>query len=40
VLGDPQHFAADALLSTRSVWQLDRRRAYRGRSDWGASGTA
>lgn len=40
VLSDPEHFAAGALLSTRSVWQLDRRRAYRGRSDWGAGGTA
>jgi 3'-5' exoribonuclease len=37
VLLDPEHFTGDALLSSRSVWPLDRRRAYRGRSDWGAS---
>ena len=26
----------DALVSSRTVWQLDRRRAFRGESDWGA----
>ena len=35
-LADPDNFPAEALLSSRGVWQLDRRRAYRGRSDWGA----
>lgn len=35
-LGDAENFAGDELLSSRAIWQLDRRRAYRGRSDWGA----
>ena len=35
-LTDPDNFSGDALISTRTLWQLDRRRAYRGRSDWGA----
>ena len=35
-LADPEHFTGEAPLSTRTLWQLDRRRAYRGRSDWGA----
>jgi 3'-5' exoribonuclease len=30
------NFAPDALVSTQGVWQVDRRRVYRGRSDWGA----
>jgi 3'-5' exoribonuclease len=36
VLADPDHFTGTSLLSGRSLWQLDRRRAYRGGSDWGA----
>jgi 3'-5' exoribonuclease len=36
-LRDPEHFAGEALLSSRSLWQLDRRRVYRGVSDWGES---
>ena len=28
----------DALVSARTVWQLDRRRAFRGESDWGRTG--
>ncbi len=37
-LADPDNFAGEALVSARSLWQLDRRRAYRGRSDWGLNG--
>jgi hypothetical protein len=33
---DPDNFAGNGLVSARSIWQLDRRRAYRGSSDWGA----
>ena len=36
-LRDPENFTGDALVSNRSIWQLDRRRAYRGMSDWGAA---
>ncbi len=40
-IADPENFSGDALVSTRALWQLDRRKAYRGRSDWGAKqGTA
>lgn len=34
-LADPDNFDGERLVSARSLWQLDRRRAYRGRSDWG-----
>jgi 3'-5' exoribonuclease len=34
-LADPGNFEGDHLVSARTLWQLDRRRAYRGRSDWG-----
>jgi 3'-5' exoribonuclease len=34
-LADPGHFDGESLVSARTLWQLDRRRAYRGRSDWG-----
>ena len=34
-LADADNFPAGARLSARSLWQLDRRRVYRGRSDWG-----
>lgn len=37
-LGDPDQFIGAALLSARGVWQLDRRKVYRGRSDWGVGG--
>ena len=36
---DGENFTGDDLVSTRSIWQLDKRRAWRGQSDWGASGT-
>lgn len=32
---DAANFDGEALVSARGIWQLDRRRAYRGRSDWG-----
>ncbi len=35
-LADEDHFTDGALLSQRTVWQLDRRKVYRGASDWGA----
>jgi 3'-5' exoribonuclease len=34
-LGDAENFVGDALVSARGIWQLDRRKAYRGSSDWG-----
>lgn len=34
-LRDDDNFDGDGLLSRRSLWELDRRRAYRGRADWG-----
>jgi 3'-5' exoribonuclease len=34
-LGDAGNFEGDGLLTSRAVWALDHRRAYRGRSDWG-----
>jgi 3'-5' exoribonuclease len=37
-LTDPDNFTGEALVSPRGLWQLDRRRAYRGSSDWGANG--
>ena len=30
------NFAEGALVSSSGIWQVDRRRIYRGRSDWGA----
>jgi 3'-5' exoribonuclease len=34
-LADPDNFMGEGLVSAKSLWQLDRRRAYRGSSDWG-----
>ena len=34
-VADADNFAGDDLVSARALWQLDRRRAYRGASDWG-----
>lgn len=34
-LVNPELFAGDEPFSTGSVWQLDHRRVWRGRSDWG-----
>jgi 3'-5' exoribonuclease len=36
-IADPDNFIGDALVSAQGLWQLDRRRAYRGSSDWGAA---
>jgi 3'-5' exoribonuclease len=30
-----ENFGAGELVSSRTIWQLDRRRVYRGRSEWG-----
>ena len=38
-LGDAGNFAGEALASAKSLWQLERRRAIRGSSGWGANGT-
>jgi 3'-5' exoribonuclease len=35
VLANPENFPGEALVSPNGHWQIDRRRAYRGRSDWG-----
>ncbi|MFI5235798.1 MAG: HD domain-containing protein [Gemmatimonadales bacterium] len=34
-LADASNFNGDDLVSAKGIWQLDRRRAYRGMSDWG-----
>jgi 3'-5' exoribonuclease len=34
-----ENFDGETLLSSRTLWEIDRRRAYRGRSDWGAGAT-
>ena len=34
-LGDDEHFLGDGLLSAKGIWTLDKRKAYRGTSDWG-----
>lgn len=34
-LDDPANFQKDELVSQKGLWELDRRRAYRGKSDWG-----
>ena len=34
---EADHFPAGALVRARALWQLDRRRAYRGRCDWGVT---
>jgi 3'-5' exoribonuclease len=34
-LENADNFIGDALVSARGIWQLDRRKAYRGTSDWG-----
>jgi 3'-5' exoribonuclease len=36
-LAATEHFQGSELVSTRALWQLDRRRAYRGASDWGVT---
>jgi 3'-5' exoribonuclease len=34
-LASPEHFAEHEPLSTRSIWQVDHRRIFRGRGEWG-----
>ena len=34
-LASPEHFAEQEPLSTRSIWQVDHRRIFRGRGEWG-----
>lgn len=34
-LADDALFEGEALVTARTIWQLDRRRAFRGASDWG-----
>ena len=36
-LSQADNFDGEALVSSRSLWELDKRRAYRGRSDWGGA---
>jgi 3'-5' exoribonuclease len=36
-LASPEHFTEDDPLSTRSIRQVDHRRLFRGRSEWGAA---
>jgi 3'-5' exoribonuclease len=35
-LASPEYFAEDGPLSTRSIWQVDHRRIFRGHGEWGA----
>ncbi len=35
-LDDDEHFPGDSDISARTIWQIDKRRAWRGESDWGA----
>ena len=37
-LGDDGNFPGSTLVSAKPIWQLDRRRVYRGLSDWGCTG--
>lgn len=34
-LARDENFDGETLMSARALWQIDKRRAYRGRSDWG-----
>jgi 3'-5' exoribonuclease len=36
-IANASNFATEALISSQGIWQVDRRRVYRGKSDWGAS---
>jgi 3'-5' exoribonuclease len=40
VLADRDGFDGGALVSSRPDWRIDRRRGYRGESDWGAAPTS
>lgn len=39
-LAAPEHFAEHEPLSTRSIWQVDHRRIFRGRAEWGGPASA
>lgn len=39
-LDSPEHFPGGAPVSAKGIWQLDRRRAWRGQSDWGRRSAA
>ena len=39
-LAAPEHFAPGERISSRSLWQVDHRRIFRGGSDWGREGEA
>ena len=39
-LRDPENFPDGGLLSARGIWTLDRRKAWRGTSDWGEGSSA
>ena len=34
-IANASNFATEALVSSQGVWQVDRRKVYRGKSDWG-----
>jgi hypothetical protein len=34
-LATDEHFDGETLLSSRTLWEIDKRRAFRGRSEWG-----
>jgi 3'-5' exoribonuclease len=34
-LADPDNFRGDEPVSSRPIWELEKRRGYRGKSDWG-----
>jgi 3'-5' exoribonuclease len=38
-LRDPENFAGTSEISVRTLWQIDKRRAWRAASDWGRSAT-
>lgn len=37
-LADGENFSGDGAVSSRTIWQIDRRRAWRHGSDWGKAG--
>jgi 3'-5' exoribonuclease len=37
-MANPENFADGGQVSARTLWELDKRRVYRWRSDWGAAG--
>lgn len=39
-LANPEYFAGEDLISTAGIWQIDRRRGYRGTATWGRRGAS